>query len=63
MKATIFLTYSDDSEVSFDFKSDESETSALALLMMVCRGTFMASMACKVVAYNEEGFEICAYIK
>ena len=63
MKATIFLTYRDDSEVSFEFKCDESENGALALLMMVCRGALMASIAYKVTAYNEEGFDICSYIK
>lgn len=63
MKATVFLTYNDDSEVCFLFDCDESENSALALLMMVCRGALMASLACKVTAYNEEGFDICSYSK
>lgn len=63
MKATIFLTYSDDSEVCFEFKSDESELNALATLMMVCRGTLMASSASSVTAYNEDGFEYCKYVK
>lgn len=63
MKATVFLTYNDDSEVSFEFKCDESENSALATLMMVCRGALMVSLAYKVTAYNEEGFDICSYMK
>lgn len=63
MKATIFLTYSDDSEVCFNFQSDESKEHALATLLMVCRGTLMASSATSITAYNEEGFEYCKYMK
>ncbi len=63
MKATIFLTYDDDSEVCFTYECDEERTHALATLMMVCRGTLMASSAKKVTAYNEEGFDICSYTK
>ena len=63
MKATIFLTYRDDTEVCFTFECDEDRTHALATLLMVCRGTFMASAAKRVVAYNEEGFGICSYTK
>ena len=63
MKATIFLTYRDDTEVCFTFECDEDKTHALATLLMVCRGTLMASAAKRVVAYNEEGFDICSYTK
>lgn len=63
MKATIFLTYRDDSEVCFTFECEEEESQALATLRMVCRGTLMASMASLIVAYNEEGFDICSYTK
>lgn len=63
MKATVFLTYRDDSEVCFEFSCDESTTHALATLLMVCRGLLMASMGKRVVAYNEEGFDICSYEK
>lgn len=63
MKATVFLTYSDDSEVCFEFKCDVSDNDALALLMMVCRGSLMASIASRVSAYNEDGFDICSYVK
>lgn len=63
MKATVFLTYKDDSEVCFELNFDESATNALATVMMVCRGLLMVSMACKVTAYNEEGFDICSYVK
>ena len=63
MKATIFLTYEDDSEVSFEFKSYDSKNNALALLYTVCRGTLMASIAVKVQAFNEDGFDVCTYVK
>lgn len=63
MKADVFLTYRDDSEVHFQFDCDASDNDALATLLMVCRGTLMATMAVKITAYNEEGFEYCSYIK
>ena len=63
MKATIFLTYRDDSEVCFTFECEEEQSHALATLMMVCRGTLMASSANRIVAYNEEGFDIFSYTR
>lgn len=63
MKASICLEYKDESEVWFDFESSESENDALATLMMVCRGTLMASIASRIVAYNDEGYDICSYEK
>ena len=63
MKATIFLTYRDNSEVCFTYECNENENDALATLMMVCRGTLMASSAIKIVAYDEENIFICSYRK
>lgn len=63
MKATVFLTYQDDSEVCFTFESEEPKNKALATLMMVCRGTLMASSANKIVAYDDEGFDLASYYK
>lgn len=63
MKATVFLTYRDESEICFEYSCDESKESALATLMMVCRGVLMASMASKVVAYDEDGFDLLSYVK
>lgn len=63
MKATIFLKYRDDSEICFTFECEEDEIRAIATLMMVCRGTLMASSGNSIVAYNEEGFDICSYTK
>lgn len=63
MKATIFLTYRDESEVCFTFECDDDESLAMATLLMVCRGTLMASSGNKITAYNEDGFEYCSYIQ
>lgn len=63
MKATICLEYNDSSEVFFDFESSDPDHDALGTLKMVCRGTLMASSASRIVAYNDEGFDICSYIK
>lgn len=63
MKATVFLTYQDDSEVCFTYDCEEPNNKALATLMMVCRGTLMASNANKIAAYDEEGFDLVSYYK
>ena len=63
MKVSVCLEYKDESEVWFDFKSWDEDKDAKATLMMVCRGTLMASSAVKITAYNDEGFDICSYIK
>ena len=63
MKASVCLSYHDESEVWFDFDCSESDHDALATLNMVCRGTLMASMASQITAYNDEGFDICSYVK
>lgn len=63
MKAEVCLTYKDESEVWFVFTSEDPDKDALATLEMVCRGTLMASMASKIVAYDEDSFDICNYVK
>lgn len=63
MKATIFLTYRDNSEVCFTFECEENKEHALTTLMMVCRGTLMASSDNLIVAYDDEGFDICSYTR
>lgn len=55
---TIFLYYHDETEISFEVITNDS-----ALVMMITRGTLMASIANRATAYDEEGFEICSYIK
>ena len=60
---TVFVTYEDDSEFNFVVTSDEDETVVSALLMMITRGVLMASTAKKAVCYDDQGFDICSYVK
>lgn len=62
-KYFVELTYNDDSTASFDVTLSDSHSSNLALLMMIVRGTLMASMARSICAYDEEGFSVVAYYK
>lgn len=59
----IELVYSDDSEFGFNVEIDGSPSAVVAQLMMITRGTLMASMACRATCYNSEGFDVCAYTK
>lgn len=64
MKFSIFLTYSDGSEFGFDVTPHETKPYAiLADIEMITRGTLMVTSAIKATAYNEEGFDVCSYIK
>lgn len=62
-KVTIVLEYSDESETSFDVTMQGSECAIVGTLLMVTRGTLMASIAKKATCYKEDGFELCSYIK
>ena len=63
MTFTIFLTWNDDSETNFEVKLEGKEHEIMATLMWITRGSLMASSANRVVAYNEEGFDVLSYIK
>lgn len=63
MKANVCLSYNDGSEVRFDFECSEPDRQSLATLMMVCQGTLLASSASRIVAYDNEGFDICSYFR
>ena len=60
---TIIIEYSDESEFNFDVTMEGKEYDVVANLMMITRGTLMASMARKATCYRNDGFEICSYIK
>lgn len=63
-KVFVEITYKDDSTFSFDVISHSEEESAiLAEIMMITRGTLMASIGVKATAYNYEGFPLCSYTK
>lgn len=62
-KFTIELTWNDDSNTYFDVTLEGEEHQYMALLMWITRGTLMASSAIKCVAYNEDGFDVCSYVR
>lgn len=62
-KFTIELTWNDDSNTYFDVTLEGDEHQYMALLMWITRGTLMASSAIKSVAYNEDGFDVCSYVR
>lgn len=61
--ATIVIEYSDGSETTFDVTMTGLENHIVGTLLMITRGTLMASIAKKATCYNLDGFEICSYIK
>lgn len=63
-KVFIEIEYNDESTFSFDVISHAETSSAyMAEIMMITRGTLMASIGIKATAYNCEGFPICSYVK
>ena len=62
-KFTVFIVYSDDSEFNFEVTLEGSENEIRGELMMIVRGTLMASGACRATAYNEEGFDVVSYVQ
>lgn len=63
-KVFVELEYNDESTMSFDLVPNaESSNEYQAIVMMVTRGTLMASGAHKATAYNMEGFPIASYVK
>lgn len=63
MKANIYIQYQDGSEVFFEYNCDDEESQSIDTLLMVCRGVQMASMANKVITYDDEGHVYYSYIK
>ena len=62
-KFKIELTWNDDSNTYFDVTLEGEEHQYMALLMWITRGTFMAFSAIKSVALNEDGFDVCSYVR
>lgn len=60
---TLVLEYKDESDTQAEIVVDGEPHEYMALLLMICRGTLMASGAKRSIIYNSEGFEECAYIK
>lgn len=63
MKYKIELEYNDNSSIDFEVKFDEEESSSMAVLMMITKGTLMASMAERAIAYNDQGSYVCSFTK
>lgn len=63
MKYFIEVNYNDGSSFSFEVTFPNAEDESDAALMMIVRGTLMASGAHQAHCYNDEGFDVCAYIQ
>ena len=59
----IEINYEDGTEFHFNVEVEGKEYEKVATIQMITRGTLMASSGIRAAAYNEEGFEICSYIK
>lgn len=59
----IEIQYEDETEFHFNVEVEGKECDKIAIILMITRGTLIASSGIKAVAYNEEGFDICSYIK
>lgn len=57
------LVYNDDSINHFYVKVEGAEHEYMALISMITRGTLMASSAKSATCYNDEGFDVCSYVK
>lgn len=60
-KFTVFIQYEDSSDFSFEVTLEGKENAIYGELLMITRGTLMAANAEYAVAYDEEGFDVCAY--
>lgn len=62
-KVHFSFIYNDDSERNFEGIFEGKEHEIIASVMMVTRGTLMASSAIRGTAYRHDGFPICQYVK
>lgn len=60
-KVTIEIEYSDESNFTFDVTLEGTENEVYGEILMITRGTLMASTAYKATAYKQDGFPICSY--
>lgn len=57
------LEYNDKSTSGFYVRVEGAEHEYMALLFMITRGTLMASSAKIATCYNDNGFDVCSYVK
>lgn len=60
---TVELVYDDDSSTFFKVSVEGKKHEYMALLSMITRGTLMVSMAKRATCCNDEGFDVCSYVK
>lgn len=56
------IIYSDETSFGFNVELEGSEHEVYANLMMISRGTLMASSAVRCIAYNDDGFDVLSYV-
>ena len=61
-KFFVEIVYNDKSYFNFSVELNGTEAEVMGSLMMITRGTLMASSAHRAIAYNEEGAILCSYI-
>lgn len=62
IKFYVEIEYKDSSSFHFDVEFDSDDRNVLGSLMMITRGTLMASSAYRAIAYGQDGFDVCSYI-
>lgn len=58
---TVFILYEDERNFQFEVTIEGKENEIYGELCMITRGALMASNAEYAVAYDNEGFDVCAY--
>lgn len=61
--AKIVLAYKDGSKMTFEVTMEGKEHDIIASLLMITRGTLMASMARISTCYKPDGTKLCVYTK
>lgn len=61
--ATIEIEYRDGTGFTFEVTIEGKEHEVVANLLMITRGTLMASSGHKATCYKDDGFELCSYIR
>lgn len=62
-KFYVEIVYEDKSEYHFNVELEGTSSEVMASLMQITRGTLMASSAHHATAINEDGFDVCSYIR
>ena len=57
------IIYNDDSTRNFEVTIEGTDSEIHGTLLMVTRGTLMASSGAKAIAYNDQGFDVCSYVR